>query len=58
MIKQFKNVFSGRIFTVIDIDVATSKYVGIFEFPNGDTVKAKRTPEELANDHYFEIKKY
>lgn len=58
MIKQFKNVFSGSIFTVIDIDVSTSKYVGIFEFPNGDTVKVKRTPEELADDHYFEIKKH
>lgn len=54
MFKQYKNIFTGSTFSVVDIDIATAKYVGVFEFPNGDIVKAKRSPEDLENDHYYE----
>lgn len=56
MIKQYKNIFTGSIFSVVDVDIATAKYIGVFEFPNGDIVKAKRSPEDLENDNYYEVK--
>ena len=56
MFKQYKNIFTGSTFSVVDIDIATAKYVGFFELPNGDIVKAKRSPEDLENDHYYVVK--
>ena len=56
MFKQYKNVFTGSTFSVVDIDIATAKYVGFFEFTNGDIVKANRSPEDLENDHYYVVK--
>ena len=56
MFKQYKNVFTGSTFSVVDIDIATAKYVGFFELPNGDIVKAKRSPEDLEKDHYYVVK--
>lgn len=56
MIKQFRNIYTGSIFTAIDVDIATAKYIGIFEFSNGVIEKAMRNPKELESDNYFEIK--
>ena len=55
MIKKFRNIFSGSIFTAIDIDIATAKYIGIFEFSSGVIVKSKISLKELNEDNYFEI---
>ena len=56
MFKQYKNIFTGSTFAVVDIDIATAKYIGVFEFANGETVTAKRSPEDLENDHYYVVK--
>jgi hypothetical protein len=56
MIKKFKNIFTGSIFTATDVDIATAKYFGIFEFANGVIQKGLASPAELNADNYFEIK--
>lgn len=56
MIKKFKNIFTGSIFTAIDVDIATGKYFGIFEFSAGAIVKGLASVKELNDDNYFEVK--
>ena len=55
MIKQYKNFLSGSIFTAIDIDIATAKYIGILEDSNGMTFKTMMSPSELSASNYYEI---
>lgn len=45
MIKKFRNIYTGSTFTAIDVDIATAKYFGIFEFSNG--VVEKRAYESF-----------
>ena len=56
MFKQYKNIFTGSTFSVVDIDIATAKYVGFFELPKGDIVTAKHSPEDLEKDNYYVVK--
>lgn len=56
MIKKFRNIYTGSTFTAIDVDIATAKYFGIFEFSNGVVGKGLMSPSELNADNYFEVK--
>lgn len=56
MFKQYKNYLSGSTFSVMDIDVATAKYVGIIEAEDGMVFKAMFTPKELEENHYYEVR--
>ena len=56
MFKKYKNNLSGSTFSVIDIDVATAKYIGIVEAEDGMVFKAMLTPKELEENHYYEVR--
>ena len=53
--KKFKNFLSGSTFSVIDIDIATAKYIGILEDAQGRTFNKMMSPAELETSNYHEV---
>ena len=55
MFKKYKNNLSGSTFSVIDIDVATAKYIGILEDAQGRMFNKMMSPAELETSNYHEV---